>query len=171
MLSDDVRVSAEIQDAIETARNRIIDDAIEIIKTSLGKLNFGLGYSLLYHAQDAPLASGTAQLMLVNGSGTILFIVEIVPGEASSEDAGRLLGHVGWLKKVILPDYSPDEPILGRHAWYKPTWYKPGALPNIESVKGILLAYVFNASALSAVSICPDLVAKTFQFSIEIGQP
>ena len=171
MLSIDERVSAEIQDAIKTARNRIIDDAIEIIKTSLGKLDFGLGCPLLYHAQDAQLASGTAQLMLVNEPGTILFIVEIVPGEASSEDAGRLLGHVGWLKKVILRGYSPNEPILGRHAWYKPTWYKPSALPNIENLKGILLAEVFNASALSAVSLCPDLVAKTFQFSLEIGQP
>ncbi len=166
MLSNNERVNTEIKNAIKIAINHIIDDAIEIIMTDIGKLDFGLGYPLLYHAKDAPLATGTAQLMLVNGPGTVLFIVEIVPREATSEDAGRLMGYVGWLKKAILPDYSPSEPVLGLQ-----TWYKPGALPNIENVKGILLAEVFNASALSAVSICPDLVARTFRFSIEIGQP
>ena len=128
---------------------------IEAIKKHGGSIDWGLGRRVVYHADKVPLPTGIADLLLITDDSSTLYVVEILPGECSAEDVGRLLGHCGWLTTMM--NTKAGRPAIGSL--------------KFSDVQGILLAKAFDAGARCALALCSCLTAKTFSFSIELGNP
>ena len=95
----------------------IVALVVEAVKKNCDDIDWGLGTRLVYHAEDVPLPTGRADLLLMADDNSTLYVVEIVPGECSAEDVGRLLSHCGWLKK----DFNPHFPTTGNTSDPEPT--------------------------------------------------
>jgi len=137
---------------------------VEAIKRTGDKIYWGDGQRLEFHAEDVPLQIGQADLMLLDRAHGTLYVVEIIPGEAAAEDVGRLLSYFGWLRKNLLPDLTPTGELLGLGGWFR-----PAESELFRDVKGILLAESFGAGAACALSVLPEVMGKTYNFSIEIN--
>jgi hypothetical protein len=143
-----------------------VAQVIEAIKKNGDSIDWGLGRRLVYHADKVPLPTGIADLLLITDDRSTLYVVEILPGECSAEDVGRLLGHCGWLQTAILSLSSSVTGVL-----YPKTENQHSFAVQVTEVKGILLAAGFNAGALCAVANCAELIAMTYSFSIRLGKP
>jgi len=126
-------------------------------------IDWGLGKLLYYHAENAPLPTGRADLLLLDNDGFALHVVEVVAGKASAEDIGRLLGHCGWLNTMLVDRRGSTEVIKGADGPY------PNVFPHVTEVTGIVLAPDFDPGALFALAASPDLVGRTYRFSIELS--
>jgi len=136
---------------------------VEAVKNHGDEIDWGLRKKLAFHAEDVPLPTGRVDLLIIDNDRQVLYVVEIVPGEAGAEDVGRLLGHCGWLKKDLNPkvgDVSSAE---------RPD-PKPTTMPA-EEVKGILLASSFGAGAQCALGLCDELRGMRHSFSLRLGLP
>jgi hypothetical protein len=138
---------------------------VEAIKKNGDDIDWGLGRRLVYHAEDVPLPTGRADLLLMAEDRSTLYVVEILPGECSAEDVGRLLGHCGWLGKDSTPpspatDTTSDTEPMGTHS----------SQVQAKNIRGILLATNFNAGALCALGLCAGLTAVTFSFSLRLSK-
>jgi len=136
---------------------------VEAVKNHGDEIDWGLERTLGFHAEDVPLPTGRADLLIIDNDHQMLYVVEIIPGEAGAEDVGRLLGHCGWLKKDI--NLKVGDVSSAKYTDPKPTMALAG------EVKGILLAAGFDAGALCALALCTDLIAMTFSFSLRLGKP
>jgi len=137
---------------------------VEAIKHAGDKIDWGGGLRLEFHAEDVALQIGRADLMLVDKAHGTLYVVEIIPGEATAEDVGRMLSYYGWLRKNLLPDLTPTEDLMGLRSWFR-----PAESELFQDVKGMVLAESFGAAALCALAACPEMRGKTYRFSIELG--
>ena len=138
---------------------------VEAIKRAGDKVDWGNGLRLEFHAEDVPLQIGRADLMLMDGCRKTLYVVEIIPEEATAEDVGRLLGYSGWLRRNLLPDLTPTDDLLGLRSWFR-----PAESELFRHVKGILLAESLDAGAVCALSALPEVMGKIYHFSIDISE-
>ena len=135
---------------------------VEAVKKNGDDVDWGLGRKLAFHAENVPLPTGRADLLLMADDNSILYVVQIVPGECSTGDVGRLLGHCGWLKKGIYPSTTIDDISAAGQAG--------STSPSVHAgdVKGILLATGFGTGALCALDLCTELTPMTFSFSLRL---
>jgi len=137
---------------------------VEAIKRTGDKIDWGNGQRLEFHAEDVPLQIGRADLMLIDVCRKTLYVVEVIPGEATAEDVGRLLSYYGWLRKNLLPDLTPTQNLMGLGSWFR-----PADSELFLDVKGVVLGERFGAAALCALAGCPEVIVKTYSFSIQIN--
>ncbi|OBW62580.1 MAG: hypothetical protein A9183_07025 [Dehalococcoides mccartyi] len=142
--------------------DRQIEQIINILEKQPELLNTGLNQPLKFHAREANLAVGQAQLMLVNEQETELFVLEIVPAEATAEDVGRLLAYVEWLGKTLL-NIPVQQELSGQ-----PNWYRSGSFKKLAKIQGIMLAHSFSEASLCAANACPNLFMRKYAFSLKI---
>jgi hypothetical protein len=146
MSTDDVRKLEAIRSVVEAVKDN-------------ADLDWGVGNRLSYHAEDVPLQVGRADLLLIDDEEQVVYVVEVVPGEAAAEDVGRLMSLCGWMKTALPPDRTNTGPNLHLIASLQ-----------VKGVRGILLAQNFSAGAKSTMSLCPDLIAKTYYFALNLEE-
>jgi len=94
--------------------------------------------------KSIPEINGRIDIRLRGETNATLYIVELKL-RATREHVGQLASYVGWYKKH--PEEMPS-----------PT----------KDVKGILLAEEFHNGALSALEVCPDLMARICRLRVDI---
>jgi len=104
---------------------------IEAIKNHGDDIDWGLERKPVFHAEDVPLPTGRANLLIIDNEHQVLYVVEIVPGEAGAEDVGRLLGHCGWLKKDINPKVGDANRLQCQQGRSKGSCWLPVSAPGL----------------------------------------
>jgi len=94
--------------------------------------------------KSIPEINGRIDIRLRGKTNATLYIVELKL-RAAREHVGQLASYVGWYKKH--PEEMP---------------------PPTKDVKGILLAEEFDKGALSALEVCPDLMARICKLRVDI---
>lgn len=136
---------------------------IELLENEPELLAIAFDQPLKFHARFANLAIGQAHLLLLNEPETELYVLEVVPSEATAEDIGRLLAYMGWLDKTLV-NIPPEQTLAGLSSWCG-----SGSFEKLRGIKGILLACSFSESARCAASGCPKLCMRRYSFSLKIA--
>jgi hypothetical protein len=140
---DGHEVCTELLQRLDRSAQRIAEKEIQktIIKNFPEEWYLKEKVSLDGYEKEIPEINGRTDIELKGQTTDTLYVVELKL-RATREHIGQLASYVGWYKKHL-----PEK---------------------VKAVEGILLAEEFDKGALSALEVCPDLMARICKLRVDI---